>query len=219
MNFVERNPMTIKVIIADDHPFLLSGIKNVLIDAPDIEVVGEAIDGDQALKQCHDLKPDILVLDINMPGLKAVNVIYALREKVPELKVVVLTGYRDSGNVLGMLRAGVKGYLLKDEKPTILIEAIKEIYDNGRTWISPGAQEELTEIVDKNNYSEEIENLTDRELEIFLLVAQGMNNQQIADKLKIADGTIKNHLINIYDKLNLHSRAEAVAWAWQHRLL
>jgi DNA-binding NarL/FixJ family response regulator len=210
--------MTIRVIIADDHPVVRRGVKNVLLDVPDIEVVGEAISGDQALEECLRLKPDILLLDINMPGLKAVNVVRRLHESHPALKVVVLTGYRDPENVLGMIQVGVKGYLLKDEEPAVLVDAVKAI-NSGKTWISPTAMEGLTDPVEEEKNKRKIEDLTNRESEVLQLIAQGIDNHLIAKQLSIAEGTVKNHIVSIYEKLGFHSRAEAVTWAWKHQLL
>jgi two-component system, NarL family, response regulator DegU len=210
--------MTIRVIIADDHPVVRRGVKNVLLDAPDIEVVGEAISGDEALEECLRLKPDILLLDINMPGLKAVNVVRSLREGQLALKVVVLTGYRDPENVLGMIQAGAKGYLLKDEEPTVLIDAVRAVH-SGKTWVSPTAMEGLIDPVEEEKNRKTIDELTNRESEVLLLIAQGIDNHLIAEQLSIAEGTVKNHIVSIYEKLGLHSRAEAVTWAWKHQLL
>jgi DNA-binding NarL/FixJ family response regulator len=210
--------MTIRVIIADDHPVVRRGVKNVLLDVPDIEVIGEAISGDEALEECLRLKPDILLLDINMPGLKAVNVVRSLREGQLALKVVVLTGYRDPENVLGMIQAGAKGYLLKDEEPTVLIDAVRAVH-SGKTWVSPTAMEGLIDPVEEEKNRKTIDELTNRESEVLLLIAQGIDNHLIAEQLSIAEGTVKNHIVSIYEKLGLHSRAEAVTWAWKHQLL
>jgi len=210
--------MPITVLIADDHPIVRSGIRNELLHHADIEVVGEAVSGDEVLPQVGELRPDVLVLDINMPGPKAVHILHDLGEVDQPPQVLVLTAYGDPENVLGMLKAGARGYLLKDSSPAEIADAIRSVAE-GLTWLSPAVAGVLLESQEGIWAQVEEGLLSLRELEVLQFVAQGFNNPQIAERLSISEGTVKNHITNIYDKLGLHTRAEAVAWAWQNGIV
>ena len=207
----------IKVLLADDHPALRAGIKGMLEKAG-IEVIGEAADGDEALRLAKRLGPDVLVLDAVMPGLRAPQVIHRLRETRPDLRVLVLTAYDENELVFGLLEAGAVGYVLKEEALET-IEAAVRAAARGEPWLSPKV---TAKVMKKALGKEEVEEaipLTERELEVLRLVAKGWSNQRIAEDLSISEGTVKNHVMNIYTKLEMHSRAEAVAWAWQQGLV
>jgi len=210
--------MTITVLIADDHPIVRSGIRNELLHHSDIEVMGEAVSGDEVLPLVGELRPDVLVLDINMPGMKAVQVLRNLAEVEKPPQVLVLTAYGDPENVLGMLKAGARGYLLKDSSPVEIADGVRVVAE-GMTWLSPAVASVLVESREgeKEPFDEELLSL--RELEVLQSVAQGYSNAKISERLSISEGTVKNHITNIYDKLGLHTRAEAVAWAWQNGVI
>lgn len=218
-----QNSEHLRVLIADDHPIVRSGIRNELAQCPDIEIVGEAINGDEAVQTAKTLQPDVILLDINMPGLKAVQVARQLQASASPTKVLVLTAYGDIDSILGMLDAGAGGYLLKDEDPSAIVQGIRAVA-RGKIWLSPTIAQSLVEHAtnDRKSFATEPRNsippLSPRELEVLQLLAQGQTNKQIADTLMIAEGTIKNHVATIYDKLKVNSRAEAVVWAWQHGL-
>lgn len=207
--------MTITVLVADDHPIVRSGIVNELRYHPDIEVIGEADSGDKVLPLVQELRPDVLVLDINMPGMKGVRIVEELVGQDQAPQVLVLTAYGDPENVLGMLKAGAKGYLLKDSSPNEIAEGIRAVTE-GMTWLCPAVTQVLVESGISGNNPVEAQALTGREVEVLQCVAQGYNNAQVAERLKISESTVKNHMSSLYDKLGLHTRAEAVAWAWQH---
>lgn len=209
--------MTIRVLIADDHPIVRSGIQNELSRQADIDVVGEAETGDEVLPLIRELQPTVLVLDINMPGMKAAQILRELSADDRSPSVLILTAYGDPENVLGMLKAGAKGYLLKDSSPGEIAEAIRAAAE-GRSWLSPSVTGLLMAGQENANDLLTEAGMTAREVEVLQLVAQGYNNAQIAERLAISEGTVKNHVANLYDKLGFHTRAEAVAWAWQHRL-
>jgi DNA-binding NarL/FixJ family response regulator len=210
-HFQESTQMSIQVVIADDHPLMRSGVKNVLNASSEIVVVGEAADGQQAISLYDQLQPDVLVLDVNMPGMKTLEVIKQLKGiSENRLKILILTAYSDPEMVNGMLKAGADGYLLKDEEPEIISLAVKSIY-SGQTWISPLAMKALLE---EETFG--LDALSVREIEVLQQLAQGLDNPGIAEALNIAEGTVKNHISNIYEKIGVHSRAEAVAWAWKH---
>ena len=208
----------IKVLLADDHPALRAGIKGMLEKA-DIEVIGEAADGDEALRLAKRLGPDVLVLDAVMPGLRAPQVIHRLKETCPDLRVLVLTAYDDNELVFGLLEAGAVGYVLKEEALET-IEAAVRAAARGESWLSPKvAAKVMKKALGKEEAEEEATPLTERELEVLQLMAKGWSNRGIAKELFISEGTVKNHVTNVYAKLGVHSRAEAVAWAWQQGLV
>lgn len=203
---------TVQVLIADDHPVVRSGIRDELAKHADLSVVGEATDGDQTLALSRRLKPDVLLLDIEMPGLRAVQVVRELRQLKDRPKVLVLSAYGDVEYVLEMLRAGVDGYMLKDEDPMRIIEGIRAVIQD-QTWLSG----EIEEKIRRGSIDRIFEpSLTPREDEVLRLMARGSSNGEIAEKLTIAEGTVKNHVSNLYTKLGVNSRAQAVAWAWLH---
>jgi two-component system, NarL family, response regulator DegU len=207
--------MTIKVVLADDHPIVRSGIKNELGHHSDIEVIGEAADGDEALRLAQALQPDVLLLDINMPGHKAVRVIRELQAQSTRPRFLILTAYSDVENVVGMLKAGATGYLLKDEDPSVIADGVRAVAQ-GKTWLSAAVAASLVGQAAGEEPLAENGRLSERELAVLRLMAQGYSNTQIAETLTISEGTVKNHVTNLYDRLGVHSRAEAVVWAWQH---
>jgi len=203
----------IRVLLADDHPVVRSGIKAELDGAEGIEVVGEASSGEEALRLVEELRPDILVLDVVMPGMDGVEATRLLQERHPELRILALSAYEDNEYVFGLLSAGAVGYVLKEEALDTIVEAICAA-SRGETWLSKRVQEK---VVRRATGEEEVP-LTGRELEVLRLMARGWSNREIARELFISEGTVKNHVTNIYARLGVHSRAEAVAWAWQQGL-
>jgi two-component system response regulator DegU len=219
-NSRRQNPCEsrISVIIADDHPIVRNGIKNELGRYDDIEVVGEAENGDESLQQVIKLQPDVLLLDINMPGFRAIDVVREICKTEGKTKVLVLSAFGDLEYILAMLKAGAKGYMLKDEEPATIAKGIRAI-SKGETWLSADVATRLVFASVSNDKNIGPSELTSREKEVLCLIARGHDNQKIAEALSISEGTVKNHVSNIYDKIGVNSRAEAVAWAWQHRLV
>jgi len=206
---------TLRLVIADDHPVVRSGIKNELQQYDGIEVIGEAGDGDEALRLTQTLQPNILLLDIHMPGLKAVQVVRELCSMQSPPHILILSAYVDIEYVLAMIKAGAMGYLLKDENTEMIVQGVRAV-GRGETWLSAKVAAGLM------NYSitERTDpQLSSREKEVLVLLARGHDNQRIAETLSLAEGTVKNHVTNIYEKLSIRSRAEAVAWAWEHGLV
>lgn len=204
--------MPIQVVIADDHPIVRSGIRSELARHPDFEVVGEALNGDEALQLTLELNPDVLLLDVNMPGLKAVNVVEELKSRPIPCKVLVLTAYGDTATILGMLKVGVDGYLLKDEDPFIIPEAIRGVLD-GKTWLSHTVSEKLVSIAQGKAETIGGVELTRREREVLRLLSQGSTNKEIAMHLQTSERTVEFHVGNILDKLGVKCRLEAAVWA------
>jgi two-component system, NarL family, response regulator LiaR len=205
----------IRVIVADDHPIVRSGIRKELERHQGIEVVGEAEDGDEAFRLAITLHPDVLLLDIQMPGLKAAQLVQQLKRSLCPTRVLVLTAYGDLEYVLGMLKAGATGYLLKDEDPPVILDAVRAVAQ-GKRCLSNAVVQNLAGQVLKEALEPSLDALTEREAEVLRLVAQGQSNAEIAATLRISEGTVKNHVCNLYGKLGVDSRAEAVAWAWRH---
>ena len=195
----------IRVILADDHPVVRSGIKAELDGAEGIEVVGEASSGDEALRLVGELRPDVLVLDVVMPGLDGVEVARLLRERHPELRILALSAYEDNAYVFGLLSAGAAGYVLKEEALDTIVEAIRAA-SRGETWLSKRVEEKVV----RRAIGEEEVLLTGRELEVLRLMAKGWTNARIAVELKVSERTVGFHVENILGKLGVSSRTEAV---------
>jgi DNA-binding NarL/FixJ family response regulator len=205
--------MPIRVLIADDHPLFRAGVRNELAGQDEIEVIGEAMDGDQALQMTEELCPDVLLLDVQMPGMKAVQIVSRLQRTAQATHVVILSAYNDAPTVQGMLRAGVKGYVVKDEEPAAVLEAIRVVM-RGKTWLSPAVAAVVTEALVTEGRPETNEPvLTGRELEVLQLLGQGHNSDQIAEELYISKRTVDYHIDRIMAKLHAHNRTEAYAIA------
>lgn len=215
---VEEPPHRIRIVVADDHPIIRAGIKNELLRHSDIEVLGEAANGDETLRQVQALQPDVLLLDIKMPGLRAVQVVRQLQELPSPPRILVLTAYGDVEHVLALLKAGATGYLLKDEDPSAIAEGVRAVV-RGETWLSKAVATNLVEYAVRDEAKQPEPELSPREREVLRLVAQGWDNSQIAQALSISVGTVKNYLTSLYSKVGVRSRAELVAWAWQQGLM
>lgn len=205
-----------RVLLADDHPGVRSGIRNELARHADIEVIGEAVDGDEALRLAQTLQPDVLLLDLAMPGLKAVQIIRQLRARPAPPRVLVLTAHRDNELVLGMLHAGATGYLLKDEDPAAIVDGVRAAA-RGRPWLSAAVVETLAKHAAEEGTPPTAPELSAREMEVLRLLARGYSNQKIATELGVTERTVRHHLHNLYDKLGVKGRGEAIARAARER--
>lgn len=211
----DMDRQVIRVVVADDHPIVRSGVIRELERDGGFVILGEAENGDQALAMALELQPDVLILDINMPGKKAVQVVRELVSRKESIRILILSAYGDTEYVFAMLRAGVNGFMLKDEAPHVILEGLRAVYD-GETWLSSIAAENLVRITSTSEGGDWENGLSSREIEVLVLVAKGYSNDRIATQLSITEGTVKNHVSRLYMKLGLHSRAEVVAWAWEH---
>lgn len=214
----------IRVILADDHHVVRSGIRAEIERHPDIEVIGEASNGPEAISLVQQMQPDVLVLDINMPGLSGVDVTAMIsnsempatvRENHPwPPQILILSAYCEPEYVYNLFAAGAKGYLLKDEPPHKIVSGIRQIV-RGEPALSLPVQKVLLTRQTKIDHE-----LSSREMEVLRMMAKGHTNEEIAEGLVIAIGTVKNHVTNIYRKLpNVRTRSEAVAWAWEHKIV
>jgi DNA-binding NarL/FixJ family response regulator len=199
----------IRVFLADDHPMVRAGIRQFLERDPAIEVVGEARDGKETLLLVEQQRPDVLILDLRMPGLSGLEVIRRLRAEHPGVRILVLTAYDDDPYIFAALRAGARGYLLKTARPEELIRGIHLVHA-GRLVLDPGVAERLVEELGRPEVGEEPERLTEREREVLRLAARGLTNRAIGFQLGISERTVHSHLMNIFAKLGVNTRTEAV---------
>jgi DNA-binding NarL/FixJ family response regulator len=201
--------MAIRIVIADDHSVVRQGLRMFLGLDPELEVVGEAADGAQALRLARQLRPDVVVMDLLMPVMDGITATAAIRQELPNTEVLALTSVLEDASVVGAVRAGAIGYLLKDTQAEALCQAIKAAAA-GQVQLTPKAAARLMQAV---STPESPEALTERETEVLRLLAQGQSNKQIAHSLQIAEKTVKTHVSNILSKLGVQSRTQATLYA------
>jgi DNA-binding NarL/FixJ family response regulator len=199
----------IRVILADDHHMVRAGIRELLEGAGDVQVVAEAGDGEEAQAIIEKHKPDVAVLDIQMPKASGIEVTRWVRAHRPEVGVLVLTAYDDDPYVMAVLQAGANGYVLKTAKPDDLIQAVRDVND-GKSALDPAITRKLMANLFKRPQETTVEQLTDRELDVLRLAAKGYTNKAIGVQLAISDRTVQGHLAHIFGKLQANSRTEAV---------
>lgn len=202
----------IRVVLADDHPIVRSGIRELLAAADDIAVVGEAADGRSALRLVDDLQPDVLLLDMELPEISGIDVVRTLRDAGSPVRILALSAYDDEQYIRGVIGHGAAGYLTKEEALETIVHAVRGVARGEDGWLSRRAAARMAA------WSRRAENpphvaLTAREIEVLRHLARGWSNQQIAHELVISERTVRFHLTNVYDKLGLASRAQAIAWS------
>jgi NarL family two-component system response regulator LiaR len=207
---------TIRVMLVDDHAVVRSGLAAFLLAFDDLELVGDAADGEEALRKCGEVRPDVVLMDLVMPGLDGASAARAIREDFPEIQVVALTSFMNEEFVTSALEAGAIGYLLKNVSAEELAEAIRSAHA-GRPTLSPEATHALIQSTRKSSHPRY--ELTERELEVLALMVGGLSNPEIAERLVVTRSTVKFHVSNILSKLGVSSRVEAVALALQHDLV
>jgi len=221
-----HRPEPIRVLIVDDHALFRRGLEMVLDEEDDIELVGQASDGAEARERAGESLPDVVLMDIRMPKSSGIEACRGMKEAAPSTKIVMLTISDEEEDLFEAIRAGASGYLLKDIPLDEVAEAVRAVY-GGQSLISPAmAGKLLTEFATLARRPEEERvqqvpppRLTDREMEVLKLVAKGMNNRDIARELFISENTVKNHVRNILEKLQIHSRMEAVMIALRDKLI
>jgi two-component system, NarL family, response regulator LiaR len=208
--------MTIRVVIADDHNVVRKGIRELLTDEGDIVVVGEARNGQEAVDLAMALRPDVVVMDINMPELSGVEATRQIRAAAPEVRVLALTAYADDPYIYGLLDAGATSYILKTAEGRDIISAVRTTAA-GQSAIDPAVAPRLIARLTQPGGGSDTP--TERELDVLRLAARGLTNKQIGVELAISDRTVQNHLANVYAKLAVASRTEAVTAALQRGLI
>ncbi len=214
----------LRVLIVDDHALFRRGLQMVLKQEEDIEVVGEAGDGHEAVDKAQELMPDVILMDVRMPRRSGIEATQQIKDLLPHVKILMLTISDEEADLYDAIKAGASGYLLKEISIDEVADAIRSVWQ-GQSRISPSmAAKLLTEFAAMSKRADERQQLpaprlTDREMEVLKLVAQGLNNRDIAKELFISENTVKNHIRNILEKLHLHSRMEAVVYAVREKLL
>lgn len=210
-------PPPIRVILADDHPIVRSGIRKAIDREPDIEVVAEACNGEETINLVDQLSPDVLLLDMEMPIMNGVVVTGVVRKRFPNVKILALSGYEDRSYVLEILQMGASGYLTKDEATETIVDAIRGVARGEQGWLSRRISALITNWMRKDE--PESKSLSQRELEVLRLVVAGKTNQRIAMELQISEKTIEKYLESILRKLGVSSRVEAAVYAVRNNLL
>ena len=213
------NNMAVKIMIADDHSMIREGLKNLLELDGDIQVIAEAVDGEDCLEKLQLVKPDVLLLDINMPRKNGLEVLKSLKSRRSKLKVLVLTVHNEIEYLMKAVDIGVNGYVLKDSESAELKKAIFTVAD-GETYIQPSLIPALNaKMIETNKDAEKIKNLTKRELDVLKLLAVGMFNKEVGKRLEISERTVKNHVSNIFKKLGVTDRTQAAVFAIRNNLV
>jgi DNA-binding NarL/FixJ family response regulator len=204
----------IRVILADDHPIVRDGIRNLLSDSIGIKIIGEAKDGQEAYQQVIEKLPDVLLLDMELPDLHGVDVTKKLIEEGVKVKILALSSYNDKGYIAEMLALGASGYLIKDEIPKNIVDAIRGVANGEQGWVSREVAAILSKMAIEKDTNHD---LTDRETEVLKLVVKGKTNREIAYELEISEKTVEKHLNNVFEKLNVRSRVEAAVFAVENK--
>jgi DNA-binding NarL/FixJ family response regulator len=213
--------MKIKILLAEDHKIVREGTRQLLEQAPDMEIVGEAADGLEAIRLAGELHPEVVVMDVRLPKLNGIEATRTIAARHPEIRILILSAYDDDSYVFPLLEAGASGYLLKTAGGAELAEAIRAVIA-GETALSPRITAKLVDRLGKRGSHRAAEmqgGLTEREMEVLRAAASGQPNKTIAGALAISPQTVQVHLRNIFSKLGVGNRSEAVAYAIRHGLI
>lgn len=204
---------TARVLVVDDQTLFRMGLTSLLSEDERVDVVGQAIDGADALKQAVKLKPDVVLMDIKMPNVDGIEATRQILEAVPGTRVLILTTFETDSQVIQALKAGASGYVLKDSSAAAIVSSIVAVMAGERVMASAVANRVLEMLTGTTTPKEFYDGLTNREIEILKLLANGMANKQIAYRLKISEKTVRNHVSNTYEKLGIYDRSQAVLYA------
>jgi DNA-binding NarL/FixJ family response regulator len=212
--------MPIHLVLADDHPLILDGLENLFHLEQDFKVVARCLDGMETMQAVHRHRPDVLILDIRMPGKDGLEVAREMRKEKLPTRVVLLTAELDEDELLESLRLGVQGIVLKEMAPQLLVQCIRKVHA-GEQWIEPrSARQALEKMLRREAGARDIATvLTPREIDMVRMVARGLRNKEIAGKLSISEGTVKVHLHNIYEKLKVEGRLALLRYAQEKGLV
>ena len=214
--------MTIRILISDDHGVLRAGLRALLSAEDDLEVIDEAANGEEALKLAQELQPDVVLLDISMPGPTGIEVTRQLKKVLPDVRILILTVHEDEGLLQEAIQAGASGYIVKRAVESELIDAIRAVW-RGDLYVHPAMTrallKEISPASSSNHKEDLVEALTPREVEVLRLIAQGYTNRQMADMLSISVRTVESHRSNLMGKLDLHSRVDLVRYAKENKII
>jgi len=210
---LSSNSASVRVLIADDQTLFRVGLARLLEEDERVKIVGQAGDGVEAVKQAGSLKPDVVLMDLKMPNLDGIEATRQIVAAHPGVKVLLLTTFEADNHVIQALKAGASGYILKDSRPDSIVSSLLAVMAGERVMASAVANRVLEMLTGTTTPKEFYDGLTGREVEILKLLAGGMANKQIAYKLKISEKTVRNHVSNMYEKLNIYDRSQAVLYA------
>ncbi|MFS1514721.1 response regulator [Chengkuizengella sp. SCS-71B] len=210
--------MGIKVLIADDHKVVRRGLYFFLRTQEDIEILGEAENGKEAVELANELQPDIILMDVMMPVMNGIEATKAIKEQNPHMKIIILTSFSDQDHVIPAIKSGATGYQLKDVEPDELVRTIRNVH-LGQNHVHPKAMSHMmSHMTDQKKENNLVEQLTKREREVLSEITNGKSNKEIADCLNITEKTVKTHVSNILSKLHLADRTQAALFAVKHKL-
>jgi len=216
---MQKDTQKIRVLIADDHAIVREGLRTLISNASDMELVGEAENGIQAVELACTLNPDVALMDLVMPVMDGLEAIRQIKEKSPQISILVLTSFAEEDKVFPAIKAGAMGYLLKDSSPAQLLQAIQDVY-HGQSFLHPSiAYMVLRELSQTSDLPPTQNPLTERELDVLKCIARGMSGAQIAKKLVISEWTVRTHTRNILEKLHLANRVQAALYALREGLV
>lgn len=209
---------SIRILIAEDHPIVREGLRTLISSEAGMEIVGESVDGVEAVRQARALQPDVVLMDLVMPRQDGLTAIAEIKKENPDIRILVLTSFAEEDKVFPAIKAGALGYLLKDSSPQQLLEAIRAVY-RGEPSLHPNIALKLVrELSQPSNLPPTTKPLTEREVAVLKLLAQGLTNQEIAAKLVISEWTVRTHIRNILGKLHLANRTQAALYALREGL-